>query len=597
MSHELALPLIMVFSVGSLFVAGYLMKWVLKRDTGTSAMQAISNAIKEGAEAFLRRQNTTITILALVLAVVIFILYAFVRDHHDFDPVPTALGLAFWTTLSFVLGAACSVVAGYVGMWISIRANIRTASAARTSLNDALRTALRGGAVSGLFVVAMSLFGVGGLYWLVSKFTAVSPAHIPAPDRRLRLRRLVRRPLRPARRRHLHEGRRRRRGPRRQGRGRHSRGRPAQPGRHRRPRRRQRRRLRRPRGRPLRVDGGREHRRHDPRRHARGGAREAGHGFLGRNRRRDAVPPGRPRVRPARLDRRHLPRQDARGRRPDGGPEPRLLHHLGARDRRILRGHQVAALQPGASRRMVEVLPLRHHRRSHLGRLRLHHAVLHRVQVPAGPRDRRGIPDRSRDQHHRGHLDRHRVHPRARHRDLGRDPGLVQDRRLGAAGRRPLRNCRRHDGHARHGRVHPRDGHVRPDHGQRGRHRRDVAAARGDPEEDRSPRRGRQHDEGADEGLCHRLRRARGVPALLGVPRRAQELRRGADLGQPRQAGGLRRRPHRRDARFLLLRSRHQGRRARPPTSSSRTSARSSRSARASCRAPRSPTTGAPSTS
>jgi len=179
MSHELALPLILVFSVGSLFVAGYLMKWVLKRDTGTSAMQAISNAIKEGAEAFLRRQNTTITLLALVLAAVIFILYAFVRDHHDFDPVPTALGLAFWTTLSFVLGAACSVVAGYVGMWISIRANIRTASAARTSLNDALRTALRGGAVSGLFVVAMSLFGVGGLYWLVSKFTAVSPAHIP----------------------------------------------------------------------------------------------------------------------------------------------------------------------------------------------------------------------------------------------------------------------------------------------------------------------------------------------------------------------------------------------------------------------------------
>ncbi len=83
--------------------------------------------------------------------------------------------LAFWTTLSFVLGAACSVIAGYIGMWVSIRTNIRTASAARTSLNDALRIALRGGAVSGLFVVAMSLFGVGGLYWLVSHFTDVAP--------------------------------------------------------------------------------------------------------------------------------------------------------------------------------------------------------------------------------------------------------------------------------------------------------------------------------------------------------------------------------------------------------------------------------------
>jgi K(+)-stimulated pyrophosphate-energized sodium pump len=169
----------MVFSIGSLFVAGYLISWVLKRDTGTPAMREISNAIKEGAEAFLRRQNLTIVLLAAVLAAVIFLLYGFVRAHHDFDPVPTALKLALWTTISFVLGATCSVIAGYIGMWISIRSNIRTASAARTSLNDALRIALRGGAVSGLFVVAMSLFGVGGLYWLVSHLTDVPPPQIP----------------------------------------------------------------------------------------------------------------------------------------------------------------------------------------------------------------------------------------------------------------------------------------------------------------------------------------------------------------------------------------------------------------------------------
>jgi len=179
MSYDNALPLILTFSVGSLFVAWFLARWVLKRDTGTAAMQEISNAIKEGAEAFLRRQNTTIGLLAVLLAVVIFVLYAFVRSHHSFDPVPTAMSLAFWTTLSFVLGAACSVFAGYVGMWISIRTNIRTASAARTSLNDALRTALRGGAVSGLLVVSMSLLGVGGLYFLVSRMTAVPPAQIP----------------------------------------------------------------------------------------------------------------------------------------------------------------------------------------------------------------------------------------------------------------------------------------------------------------------------------------------------------------------------------------------------------------------------------
>ncbi len=179
MSSANALPLILICSVGSLFVAWLLARWVLARDTGTAAMQEISNAIKEGAEAFLRRQNRTIGLMALFLGGLIFVLYAFVRSHHDFDPVPTALRLAVWTTLSFLLGAACSVIAGYIGMWISIRSNIRTASAARTSLNDALRIALRGGAVSGLLVVAMSLLGVGGLYLLVSRLTEVPSERIP----------------------------------------------------------------------------------------------------------------------------------------------------------------------------------------------------------------------------------------------------------------------------------------------------------------------------------------------------------------------------------------------------------------------------------
>jgi K(+)-stimulated pyrophosphate-energized sodium pump len=164
------LPIVIGISLLSLLVAVLLARWVLSQDQGPKEMQVISNAIKEGAEAFLRRQNGTIVMLAAVLAVVIFVLYAFIRSHHSFDPVATSTGLAFWITLSFLLGAACSVFAGYVGMWVSIRSNVRSASAARSSLNKALQIALRGGAVSGLFVVAMSLFGVGGLYWLVSTF-------------------------------------------------------------------------------------------------------------------------------------------------------------------------------------------------------------------------------------------------------------------------------------------------------------------------------------------------------------------------------------------------------------------------------------------
>ncbi len=150
-----------------LFAGAYLIPNVLKRDQGTPAMQKISNAIKEGAEAFLRRQNKTIVLLATVVAAVIFVVYGFVRVHNEHDPVNTSMMLAFWTTLSFVLGAICSVGSGYIGMWVSIRTNIRTASAATRSLNEALQTALRGGAVSGLFVVALSLLGVAGLFAIV----------------------------------------------------------------------------------------------------------------------------------------------------------------------------------------------------------------------------------------------------------------------------------------------------------------------------------------------------------------------------------------------------------------------------------------------
>src|SRR5713101_6674674 len=173
------LILVLGISIFGLLAAWFLARWVLGKSVGSEAMQKISNAIKEGAEAFLRRQNRTIVMLAVLFAAILFVGYGFVRSHHDFDPVASPLELASWITLSFVLGALCSVFAGYVGMWVSIRSNIRTATAALTSLNDALRIALRGGAVSGLLVVAMSLLGVGGLYAIVSNFSHVDPTKIP----------------------------------------------------------------------------------------------------------------------------------------------------------------------------------------------------------------------------------------------------------------------------------------------------------------------------------------------------------------------------------------------------------------------------------
>ena len=142
-------------SVFSLIVAWLFAREVLASDTGTPAMQQISAAIKEGAEAFLKRQYTTIYSLSVVLGILIYLLYIFLGKGQ---------ALALKTVISFFAGAVCSGLAGFIGMFVSIRANLRAASAARTTLNGALRIALRGGAVSGLSVVALSLLGVGIIF-------------------------------------------------------------------------------------------------------------------------------------------------------------------------------------------------------------------------------------------------------------------------------------------------------------------------------------------------------------------------------------------------------------------------------------------------
>ena len=159
---------ILVISLLSLGVAFLLARQVLRADTGTAEMQVIASAIKEGAEAFLRRQYKTIYMMAGLGALIIFGLYVLRGEY----------ALAWKTTVGFLTGSVCSGLAGFIGMFVSIRANIRVASASRTSLNRALQLALRGGAVSGLSVVALSLLGVGGLFWAYGGLT--DPQHVPA---------------------------------------------------------------------------------------------------------------------------------------------------------------------------------------------------------------------------------------------------------------------------------------------------------------------------------------------------------------------------------------------------------------------------------
>ncbi|MFH1263929.1 MAG: sodium-translocating pyrophosphatase [Pseudomonadota bacterium] len=169
------LPVVFTVSVLSLVVAFLLAKWVLAKDTGKPEMIAISDAIKEGAEAFLRRQYKTIGILSVVAAGVLFAFYF--KNRNVANILEMGEGTAWKVTVSFLTGALCSAVAGFIGMFVSIRANIRAATAALTSLNKALQIALRGGAVSGLAVVSMSLLGVGGLFYFFGGLDNYS--HVP----------------------------------------------------------------------------------------------------------------------------------------------------------------------------------------------------------------------------------------------------------------------------------------------------------------------------------------------------------------------------------------------------------------------------------
>jgi K(+)-stimulated pyrophosphate-energized sodium pump len=154
---------------------------VLRRDTGTPAMQEIAGMIFEGAMAFLRRQYITIAILAVVTAVAVTLIVGAISEGvKEIIPVDGGVGFsedvevprweeAVLTGIAFLVGAACSALAGYIGMFIAVRSNIRTAAAAQNSLKDAITVSLRGGAVSGFLVVALSLLGVSGIFFFYSK--------------------------------------------------------------------------------------------------------------------------------------------------------------------------------------------------------------------------------------------------------------------------------------------------------------------------------------------------------------------------------------------------------------------------------------------
>jgi len=139
----------------SIVMAGLIARHVLAQDAGDEKMREVAHAIQEGAMAYLSRQYRTIAVVAVILAVVI------------------GVALGPWVAVSYLVGSIASGVAGFIGMNVSVRANVRTAAAAEKSLKDALNVAFRGGSVTGLAVVGLSLLGVSLTYIISRDVTIV----------------------------------------------------------------------------------------------------------------------------------------------------------------------------------------------------------------------------------------------------------------------------------------------------------------------------------------------------------------------------------------------------------------------------------------
>jgi len=124
--------------------------WVSKQDAGNAKMQEISNAVKEGAMAFLAREYKTVAVVAVILTVLLSF-------------------LGIWTAIGFVIGTVGSALAGYIGMMVSVRANVRTAQAAYKGLQAALGLAFKGGSVTGVMVVGLGIIGLAGFYFIAKQ--------------------------------------------------------------------------------------------------------------------------------------------------------------------------------------------------------------------------------------------------------------------------------------------------------------------------------------------------------------------------------------------------------------------------------------------
>jgi len=152
-----------------LVYAAWLVDWILKKDQGTAEMKKVAQAIQEGARAFLKRQYRTIALISILVAAGLVVMYAMIGEAT----------LGWQTAVAFIFGAVSSALSGIIGMSIAVRTNVRSAAAAKVSFNQALTVALRGGAVSGMTIVSLSLVGIVVLFAIYG-LLGYTPQEIPA---------------------------------------------------------------------------------------------------------------------------------------------------------------------------------------------------------------------------------------------------------------------------------------------------------------------------------------------------------------------------------------------------------------------------------